>query len=178
MTLLVNEMLPFMHTDMNGSLFQPNSLAGPSSDMYMMQRQNILNMSMPMMEQQNQSYNQQRVSSTPPATSATNKGSRRKVQDDTTEDSNSQTSDQSHPNTNNKSRKKNTPKDTDDDERRKNFLERNRQGNCQLPTIAMISSTCRHRLTYLCFFTSCTQVSPAQEAMAKQPASQGGILDQ
>lgn len=115
------------YQDMNGSLFQPNSLAGPSSDMYMMQRQHILNMSMPMMEQQNQSYNQQRVSSTPPATSATNKGSRRKVQDDTTEDSNSQTSDQSHPNTNNKSRKKNTPKDTDDDERRKNFLERNRQ---------------------------------------------------
>lgn len=127
MALLVNDMLPFMHTDMNGNLFQPNALVGQSPDMYMMQRQNVLNMSMPTMDH-NQTYNQ-RTSSSPTGTSSSNKRARRRTVDETTEDSTSQTSDQSHQNGSNKSRKKNTPaKDTDDDERRKNFLERNRQG--------------------------------------------------
>ncbi|CAO3684797.1 unnamed protein product [Umbelopsis vinacea] len=114
------------YQDMNGNLFQPNALVGQSTDMYMMQRQNVLNMSMPTMDH-NQTYNQ-RISSSPTGTSSSNKRARRRTVDENTEDSTSQTSDQSHQNGSNKSRKKNTPsKDTDDDERRKNFLERNRQ---------------------------------------------------
>jgi FtsZ-interacting cell division protein ZipA len=134
MAMLVNEMLPFMHTDMNGGMFQGNSM-GPQSDMYMMQqRQNMLNMSMPMMDANSQAYQPQQQSypSRPAgSTSPTNKRSRRKTTDDnTTEDSMSQTSESSHQNTNgNKSRKKSAAtKDADDDEKRRNFLERNRQG--------------------------------------------------
>ncbi|KAM3582325.1 Transcription factor, variant 2 [Umbelopsis sp. WA50703] len=121
------------YQDMNGGMFQGNSM-GPQSDMYMMQqRQNMLNMSMPMMDANSQAYQPQQQSypSRPAgSTSPTNKRSRRKTTDDnTTEDSMSQTSESSHQNTNgNKSRKKSAAtKDADDDEKRRNFLERNRQ---------------------------------------------------
>lgn len=127
MALLVNDILPFMHTDMNGNLFASTTMPGQAaSDMYMMQRQNMMNMGMPGMDQNN--YAQ--------PTSPPHKRARRQTMDDTTEDSLSQTSEQSHPNTNsNKSRKKaaSSNKDTDDDERRKNFLERNRQGKQSFP---------------------------------------------
>ncbi|CAO3670734.1 unnamed protein product [Umbelopsis ramanniana] len=109
------------YQDMNGNLFASTTMPGQAaSDMYMMQRQNMMNMGMPGMDQNN--YAQ--------PTSPPHKRARRQTMDDTTEDSLSQTSEQSHPNTNsNKSRKKaaSSNKDTDDDERRKNFLERNRQ---------------------------------------------------
>ncbi|KAI8576975.1 hypothetical protein K450DRAFT_254496 [Umbelopsis ramanniana AG] len=104
------------YQDMNGNLFTSNTMPGQAaSDMYMMQRQNMMNMGMAGMDQNN--YGQ--------STSPPHKRARRKTLDDTTEDSTSQTSEQSHSNTN-KSRRK-ASKDTDDDERRKNFLERNRQ---------------------------------------------------
>lgn len=135
MALLVNDILPFMHTDMNGNLFAPNTMPGQAtSDMYMMQRQNMINMGMPGMDQNN--YAQ--------PTSPPHKRVRRQTVDDTTEDSLSQTSEQSHTNTNsNKSRKKaaSSNKDTDDDERRKNFLERNRQGKQTLPSHSSHSPT-------------------------------------
>jgi len=102
-------------------------MAGQSSDIYMMQRQNVLNMPISMMDpHNNQTYNnQQQQSSLSPSSI---KCSRRETTDDNTEDSMSQSSDQSHQNANsNKNRKKASSKDTDDDERRKNFLERNRQ---------------------------------------------------
>ncbi|KAJ2957661.1 hypothetical protein NQZ79_g6643 [Umbelopsis isabellina] len=120
------------YQDMNGGIYQGNTMGG-QSDMYMMQqRQNMLNISMPMMDPNSQAYQPQQSYPTRPvgSTSPNNKRSRRKTTDDnTTEDSMSQTSDNSHQNTNsNKSRKKsNAGKDTDDDEKRKNFLERNRQ---------------------------------------------------
>jgi hypothetical protein len=127
MALLVNDIFPFMHTDMNGNLFAPNAMPHQTSDMYMIQRPNVMNVPVPMMEQNNHNPAYPQPTS-PPNNSGSNKRSRRKTVDDTTEDSTSQTSEQSHANTNsNKSRKKSS-KDTDDDEKRKNFLERNRQG--------------------------------------------------
>jgi hypothetical protein len=119
MALLINDILPFMHTDMNGNLFASNTMSGQAaSDMYMIQRQNMMNMGMPGMDQN--SYGQ---SASPP-----HKRARRQTLDDTTEDSTSQTSEQSHSNTDSHKSRRKASKDTDDDERRKNFLERNRQG--------------------------------------------------
>lgn len=147
MAILVNEMLSFMHTDMNGGIYQGNPMGG-QSDMYMMQqRQNMLNMSMPMMDPNSQAYQPQQSYPTRPlgSTSPSNKRSRRKTTDDnTTEDSMSQTSDTSHQNTNSKSRKKsNASKDTDDDDKRRNFLERNRQGKRQKAIITSFQLSSR-----------------------------------